>query len=252
MLEQVLQDYGLSPKEAKLYLVCLELGNAPVSSIARHLGENRVTTYSNLKNLVKRGIATESFKANSTYYSIVPPEQLLDRLEKKYESLKEKLPEFLAIANKYGNKPQVQFFEWLEWLKSIYEWIILYGEEGMEKDEPYLTFTGTGSIDPAFQRYLTEEFAPWRIKFPRKTKSILVGNPHNKYLEYHKQRHEYLIISDPIFDFGDEIMIYGKDKVAIAMYNTGGMCGLVITSQTLHNGLRSMFNLIWKLSKKQG
>jgi len=37
MLEQVLQDYGLSAKEAKLYLVCLELGSAPASTIARRL-----------------------------------------------------------------------------------------------------------------------------------------------------------------------------------------------------------------------
>lgn len=251
MLEQSLQDYGLSAKEAKLYLVCLELGNAPVSSIARRLGENRVTTYSNLKNLVKRGIVIESLKNKSTYYSVVTPQQLLDKLQKKYDSIKEKLPEFLAIANKYDNKPKVQFFEWLEGLKNVYEWIILYWWEEMPKADPYLTFTWTGDIDPRFQDYLVNEFAPWRLKFPRKTRSILAKSYENRYARYHTDRHDYLIVKDPIFDFSDEIVIYGKDKVAIAMYSTEDMCGLIITSKTLHQTLKSLFNLVWKLSKEK-
>jgi len=45
----------------------------------------------------------------------------LDKFHRKYEALKEKLPEFMAIASKYDNKPKVQFFEGLEGLKSIYE-----------------------------------------------------------------------------------------------------------------------------------
>jgi sugar-specific transcriptional regulator TrmB len=54
MLKQILLDYGFTDKEADIYLTCLELGNAPVSSIARLLKDNRVTVYSILKNLVKK------------------------------------------------------------------------------------------------------------------------------------------------------------------------------------------------------
>lgn len=71
MLDQLLQDYGLSKTEAQSYLAILELGTAPVSSIARRSGENRVTVYSALKNLVKKGIAIETPKKNSTYYTVI-------------------------------------------------------------------------------------------------------------------------------------------------------------------------------------
>jgi sugar-specific transcriptional regulator TrmB len=54
MLDQLLQDYGLSKTEALSYLSVIELGSAPVSSIARRNGENRVTVYSALKSLVKK------------------------------------------------------------------------------------------------------------------------------------------------------------------------------------------------------
>jgi hypothetical protein len=35
----------------------------------------------------------------------------LQKAEDKYHTLKQALPEFLAIANKFDNKPKVQFFD---------------------------------------------------------------------------------------------------------------------------------------------
>jgi len=250
MLTQLLQDYWLSKTEAQSYLTVLELGAAPVSSIARRSWENRVTVYSALKNLVKKWLATGIVKNKTTYYSVISPKELLQKMENQHSVFKNSLPEFMAIANKFDNKPQVQFFEWLEGLKNIYEVIIARGWDDMEKGEPYLTFTWTGKVDPRFQEYLMNEFVPWRSKFPRKTKSILAEQTGNKYIKYHVENYETLIIKDPIFDFSDEIVVYGKDKVAIVMYNTNEMCGLVITSNTLHNCLKSMFNLIRKINKK--
>ena len=250
MLSKILQDYGLSKTEAQSYLAVLELGTAPVSSIARRTWENRVTVYSSLKNLVKKWIALETPKKWSTYYSVISPEKLIHHMKDKYAALEKALPQFLAIANKYDNKPKVEFYEWLEWLKNIYENIILHGGDDMEKDEPYLTFTWTGDIDPKFQQYLMHEFAPRRLKFSRKTKTILSKQTGNIYGKYHTTKHESLVIDDPVFDFANEMMIYGKDKVALVMYTSQEMCGLVITSSTLHKWLKSMFNLIRKLSKK--
>jgi len=240
----------LSKTEAQSYLAVLELGTAPVSSIARRSWENRVTVYSALKNLVKKWIAIETPKKGSTYYGVISPEKLIHHMKDKYTALEKALPQFLAVANKYDNKPKVEFYEWLEGLKNIYENIIMYGSEDMEKDEPYLTFTGTGNIDPKFQHYLTHEFAPRRLKYPRKTRAILSKQTDNTYSKYHTAKHESLVVDDPVFDFANEIMIYGKDKVAIVMYAPNEMCGLVITSITLHKGLKSMFNLIRKFSKK--
>ena len=250
MLNQILQDHWLNQKEADLYLVALGLGSAPVSSIARRLGENRVTTYSALKNLIKKWLATSIVRKKTTYYSVISPKELLQKIENKYSTFKNSLPDFLAIASKYDNKPQVQFFEWLEWLKNIYEIVLVNWGDDMGKWEPYLTFTWTGKVDPKFQEYLLNEFVPWRSKFPRKTKAILAQQSNNKYIKYHIEKYDTLVVNDPIFDFSDEIVVYWKDKVAIVMYNVNEMCGLIITSNTLHDGLKSMFNLIWKTHKK--
>ncbi len=248
MLDQLLQDHWLSKTEAQSYLAVLELGTAPVSSIARRTSENRVTVYSALKSLVKKWLATEVNKKNTTYYTVISPEKLLKKSEDKYALLKEALPQFLAIANKYDNKPKVQFFDGIEGLKVIYEEVILSGKI-MPAGEPFLCFVGTSKIDTRLQEYLSKEFVPWRLKYKTKTR-VIAAKSTSKYSEYNIKAHDSIVIDDPVFDFANEIILYGNNKIAILMYASNELCGLTIESTTLHNGLKSMFNLIRKLSKK--
>lgn len=251
MLDNVLEEYWLSPSEAKTYLIALQLGTAPISSIARCVKMNRVTVYSLLKNLVKKWLALETPKKGVTYYSVVSPESLLQKAKEKYLHFEKALPEFMAMASKFNTKPKVQFYEGLEGLKYVYEQIILSGSE-MDKWECFLTFVGTTDIDPGLQKYLVEEFVPWRLKHKTKTKAIISRQSlkQSSYAKYNKSKHDSLIIDDPIFDIANEIIIHGKDRVSLLMYGTNEMSALVVNSQTLHNWLKSMFNLIWKMYKK--
>lgn len=50
----ILQHYGFTEKEAKVYLAVFTLGSAPGSTVARHAGENRVTVYTILRDLGKK------------------------------------------------------------------------------------------------------------------------------------------------------------------------------------------------------
>ncbi|USN54328.1 MAG: hypothetical protein H6765_07295 [Candidatus Peribacteria bacterium] len=52
----VLKRYGLSEKEAKIYLTTLELGSAPASTIGRRAGIKRVTAYALLQDLKRKQI----------------------------------------------------------------------------------------------------------------------------------------------------------------------------------------------------
>ena len=115
-----LQNYGLSEKEARIYLTTLELGTSIASTIARRAELNRATTYTLLEDLKRDGIVNETTKEGVKYYSVISPDILLKQLEQKYESFKDKVPELLALAEKFGNKPRIQFFEGLEGVKKMY------------------------------------------------------------------------------------------------------------------------------------
>lgn len=95
-----LQNYGLSEKEARVYLTVLELGAVPASTIARNTGIKRVTIYSILKDLVEKEIVTEENKNEAKYFSVIHPELLLNRIQEKYNMLKEYITELTTLAQK--------------------------------------------------------------------------------------------------------------------------------------------------------
>lgn len=106
-----LQTYGFSDKEARIYLTCLELGSSLASTIARRAEINRGTAYSILEDFKRKGIANESIKDELKYFSVLSPELLFKREEERYENMKSKLPDLMAVTSKYGIRPRTQFFE---------------------------------------------------------------------------------------------------------------------------------------------
>jgi len=106
-----LQNYGFSEKEAKVYLTALELGPTLASSIARNVGEKRVSTYTILREMIKKGYMHEIKRNEVSYFSSTSPELLFQEFEKKYQNFKDSLPNFLSIFTRFDNKTKIQFLE---------------------------------------------------------------------------------------------------------------------------------------------
>lgn len=239
--------YGFSDKEAKVYLTCLELWSSLASTIARRAEINRWTTYSILEDFKRRWVASENIRDELKYFSVLSPNILFKREEEKYQKMKSSLPELLAITEKFGNRPKTQFFEWLEWLKKIFDEVLAAWEK---MTSPYLSFVWINQMDPRVEKYIYNEFIPQRSKIKTKTRAIMSRNK-SQYIDYHKKSHNTLIVDKPLFDLWNEIVVYSNNKVAILMYDTAEMSWLTIESQTLHDGLTSLFNLIWDMYKKK-
>ena len=79
-----LEQYGLSGKEAKVYVAALELGSAPASTIARRTNIKRVTVYTVLKELESKGVCQSITRNDVKYFSVSKPEFLAQELEEKY------------------------------------------------------------------------------------------------------------------------------------------------------------------------
>lgn len=236
-----LQNYGFSEKEAKVYLTVLELGTSIASTIARRSEIKRVTVYTILDDLKKKGIVNETTKDDVKYYSVISPDILLKQLEQKYESFKEKVPELLSLANKFWNKPKIQFFEWLEGMKKMYSELLT------SKEHIIRSFLGSHEAHPILRDYLNEHFVPQRVKHKIKAKVICSTSEDNKL--YHKQNKKNLIdlkfIKDDLFDLSCGIDIYAGNKVSIVLFNQEEMSWLILTSKKFHDTLASIFDFIW-------
>ena len=108
-----------------------------------------------------------------------------------------------------------------------------------------MTILGDSDIDPQFEQFLEEEFIDYRLQLPKKTLTIL-SKGSSAYTKYTKKHHDFRVINDPLFQMGNELIVYGHNKVAILLYSTAEMSALMIESQTLHDTLRNIFKMLWK------
>ncbi|PIR94025.1 hypothetical protein COT97_03410 [Candidatus Falkowbacteria bacterium CG10_big_fil_rev_8_21_14_0_10_39_11] len=113
-----LQDFGLSEKEAKVYVAALELGRATVQQIAAKSKVNRATTYVQLESLKDQGLVTQIIQDKKTFFVAERPEKVLNLIEKQKNDIlfKEKefnkvLPNLKAIYNVDEDVPEVRYYE---------------------------------------------------------------------------------------------------------------------------------------------
>ena len=125
-------------------------------------------------------------------------------------------------------------------------------EQWYKMKESFLTFTWINkNINPKFEKYLKEEFAPKRRKCPIKTKVITSDKDRNEFRNYSTETHESIFIEKEFFDIWSEIILYWEDKIAILMYSDNNLWVVVIESKDVFNTIKSIFNLVWNLYKKK-
>lgn len=120
-LPEILKQYGLSEKQAAIYLATLELGRAPVLRIADKAAVKRPTAYVVLNELLQMGLVEITPRGNTKYYQAIDPKTLLERLQRKTQLLEQSLPELRALLNTAQNKPKVRFYEGKQGIYELYD-----------------------------------------------------------------------------------------------------------------------------------
>lgn len=241
-LFQNLTNRWLTQQESRVYLACLELWSAPASSLARRLGENRVTVYSILRKLVTKWIASETKRGKVAYFSVLGPKAMASRLRERYELFESALPDFLALTTKHNNAPKVQFFDGVEGIKTVYKTALQAApsEIRMIQWQDYM--------NPEVKEFVDGYFVPTRVK--NQTKALVIGPKTQSmtiYSQYDKQENREMNLVDDIdFNFTNEIMIYDHETIAIALHSEKELAGMIIQSENLTQSLRGIFDLLRK------
>lgn len=94
MIEQDFIAFGLTPREAKIYLMLLRLGEAPASAVARRCDLPRLSVYSVLERLVQVNLVTSYENRRTKVYHAAPPEAFLKTYDQEISSLQAKKVHF--------------------------------------------------------------------------------------------------------------------------------------------------------------
>ncbi|MFH0969743.1 MAG: helix-turn-helix domain-containing protein [Patescibacteria group bacterium] len=136
-LKKALLQFNLTEKEIIAYLTLLEQGNLSILDISRTSEINRVTIYSAIDELKRKGLVTESRRGKRKLFVAENPANLTNILQEKKERIvkEEKilqniiLPTLKAIDINEEKRPQIKFFEGADGINRVFdEYILKYPE----------------------------------------------------------------------------------------------------------------------------
>lgn len=239
-----LQSYGFSDKEAKVYLVALELGSSPASTIARQTGIKRVTVYTILKDLKEKGIVNALERKDITYFSVVSPKILLDLLEQKFLEFKEKAPELLALVEKIWTAPKIKYLEWIWWLEK------LFADFANTTEDMRVILWTPKAHKKSFSAHI------WRYRLLRKkrwliSRRIVTADDTDikkELLDDKKYGRKTVVIQDFPLPIHADINIYWPGKISILFFDKNDIPhAIIIENNEVYTTLVGIFEYIWKL-----
>ncbi len=245
MLKKSLQLLGLSDKESKVYVSLITLGKMGVSSLAKSVGLPRQTTYSILKNLVRRELVEQSNEngVKSFFADVSRLEELLENQKKSIENVKQSLAEEMSILRSKQKQPpefpKVEYYEGRMGLIRLFEDILRQHRVGGVKE-----FRGYGvnTFRETLGKFLYT-FVRKRHRYGTKTK-LFVG----------EGRDDFNIVDDSS-RYGREIKRLNMKPQKAGMYLVGNRIylfsyadavGVMIENKAMVELLQNVFEDHWK------
>lgn len=252
-ITRLLEEIGLSAKEQAVYLSVVELGDAPVSPIAKRAKVNRGTTYDILDNLIDKGLVAKSEQKKKLHYSAKGAGELeeylmsqkanWDGIVNNFHHLR---PELEALLGSAGIKPTVRFFEGKMGVKEV------FFDQIRGDHKEILAYGSAGKLEELMGSDYLKMFTKQKNKTNIITKAILPDEPISReyikkyYPEKGKQLFDIKVVPPDKFPMEMEMNIYGN-KVTMISLNPKEPVAVIIESPALVKNQRIIFNLLWGL-----
>ena len=243
MIEKLLK-LGLSDNEAKVYLAMLELGPATVIEISAKAGINRPTTYVQIENLKKLGLASTQLKGKKTLYIPESPDHLemvlrneADSIQNKKHELEASLPRLMALFQSSDNKPQVRFFEGKEGIAKIQDEFL------KNKSKEVISISSADDVIAVFPNH-PQKYTTRRVQAGIKSRLIYTSQKGPFLKNDSALLREVRFLSADKFKFALDMTVY-DDTVAIANLR-GSLFGVIIKNEAIADSFKNLLNLIWE------
>lgn len=244
-LQDILQTIGFKDKKQKVYLACLELGQANAQKIAKAAGVERTSVYALLDALKQEGLISATVKRKTKYFIPEPPQKLIDGWQNKVKALEKALPLFLSIYNTSNIKPKIRFYEDREGIKEIFKDTLNCQEKQLRN------LSSAKDILELLGKTFIAHYIDQRVEKGVKIKSL---RPHGKEPDYwylKADNKEVLRTSRFLpkgISFNVVCLIY-DNKVAVISSKKESF-GFVIESREFSDLMKILYDLIWKMSKE--
>jgi len=226
--EDVLQKFGLTEAEVRIYLALLRFGETTASELAQKTNTNRSFTYDRLKKLSATGFVSHIIKDNKKYFKAADPSQLLSIIKEREKQVKAILPDLEKLKQPLAETHNVSVFSSRKGVQTALNLILKEGKQ------VYIH----GSIK-GFKEVMGTFYEIWnrrRIKENIKIK-LLSNEEISLELAEVDVLSEYETAATTTFTFGNKVIVALWSEIPIAIF---------IESDQIAKDSISLFNNIWK------
>jgi len=233
-----LKQIGLENKQAKIYLACLELGEATIIGISRKTNIKRTTVYENVDEMINAGYLTATVKGKRKIFIAIDPRELKDLIKRKEEMLEQIMPQLMAINNVSEDKPKMWFFQGKEGIFNAYHDILNY---------PNTEVVGwaSGEILRMFDWKEAEKYVAKRQR--KKIIQTLIMPDDKNSSQFISQDQHHLrrtkVVSAEEYPFKIEINVYAN---RVSLFSVKDKMAVIMESEPIASAMRMIFKMCWK------
>jgi len=236
----ILGEFGLSDKEAKVYLALLELGQSNVTRLANRSEINRITTYHILESLLLKGIVKSIKKDRIQNFLAVEPKILISLLKEKENKLRSILPELESKIILVGKKPYIELYEGKKGITSMLDVLI-------DNSKNEVLAYGNFKIVEKSIEYQSLHWRKTRLLKNIKMKAI-TDNIEADFIQDSKWKKltEFKILKA----LGKtSTWTFISDKMVVILTAKKELTGVLLENEEIADTQRVLFETLWKLAK---
>ena len=224
----------------------MEYGNLAISSISRITKIGRVNCYHYVDKLVKNWYLISSKKSWTSIYSAENPQIFLNKQKEKLNLVENIMPDLMNISSDSPNKPNISFYEWIDWIKNIFSKLELLENTEIVSFSNFAKLTDFFKDSNFLQNHFNKRFennVKTRFISPRDEKSDnFTSNFFPK--DFNKNLAEIFLISSQEFFFESEITIF-ENHIAIINITKENPVWVIIENKSLYKTQKAIFDLAW-------
>jgi sugar-specific transcriptional regulator TrmB len=240
-IEDSLQKYGLTPKQARLYVAALKTGPAPLQKIAGTAKLGRTNAYDAMHALVAKGLVSISPDGKRHLFVAQSPKTLKRLLRNQEDELNELIPQLEVFGGQSEFKPKVLFYPGLEGCKTVVEDLLSTPNKklfGIFSPKSAVELFGFDYVDHMAQRRAKKDIH-LRVIHP-------FSSAGKEGFGTSEGSRRDARIAPLGVEFNITTYVYGN-KVAM-ISGKGEMFGMIIESADIAEAHRNYFEALWQIS----
>lgn len=247
IIQEILEEAGLSGREAKVYLKLLNLGETTSGELIKETKMYKADIYEVVKKLIEKGLVSYIKRNGKLFYKSSDPKKLLDIIEDRKAELEQKKADITSILKQLEEKYKSQ--------KIKREVSVLEGIEGLKtilvdaaKERKPIYMLGSSMRFFEIMAHRLPQWEKQRVKSKIELIGIWIDKPEVR--EFNKSRSLIKARYIPEEQLS-QIAAWGRcgDFFAIIVFEENPLI-IKIKSREIAEAFMKHFNMLWKMAKE--